>query len=247
VTGDGSMRSSAQDLPAGLVLADRLAPVPLLRVGPNKYPVGTVAERLTRHSRKTRLDRLAEPPSRRKLPAQPLKGMKAQLTEAFALDDHPLVVPPRKEVPGNGQFLHTRVLGGHLAPEHFARCPRILPEIHHDVGHKAQHLGVGGYEPLAGPVDAPKRRAEARPGPFLITIHPEDGRDVRPRQRPGLHCKKGQDTLRAEGEVHGVLAALELESLEKPEADHPGWLTKGCASVYGRIRQLQYGLCFPAT
>lgn len=77
---------AAQYLPTGLVLADRFARVPLLQVGPDEHAMGTLAERLTGHSRKARLDRLAVPPSRRKLPAQPLEGIKTLLTEALALD-----------------------------------------------------------------------------------------------------------------------------------------------------------------
>src|SRR5439155_8380917 len=91
--------------------------VALCEVDFDDRPVSTLPERISCYRSKSGLDRLGEVAGPQERPTQRLQDVYAQLVEALALDDRPVVVPVRQQIGGEGIQVHLAKVDHHRIGE----------------------------------------------------------------------------------------------------------------------------------
>src|SRR5205823_2690509 len=148
-------------------------------------PMCAFPQRLRSDGGKACLDRLGMSAKGGQALAQRLERVDAKLAEALALDEDPVLIPVRKQLPTEGElegaagFL--RRFGHGVAVKHPPRLFSRLVDVDPDVGRQAQPAGAAVDELPPVTVEAPERRAEVGAGPLLAALEPEV-----PRHEPAL-------------------------------------------------------------
>ncbi len=138
------------------VLAEGLGGVALGEVGADEGAVGAFAQGLAGDRRQAGVDGLAVAALCGQLTAEGLKGVEAELVEALALDEHPVVIPVRQEVTGQRDLRERQVVARHPLVDDAARERLRLPQVHTHIGAQP-HVRRGRIDgPASGQVEAPQ-------------------------------------------------------------------------------------------
>jgi len=113
-----------------VVLPNRLGLIPLSQVRLDQRSVRTLPERLAGDRCQTGLDRFCESRLRRQSLAERLERVETQLAEPLPFDQHPVVVPARKELTSEELTGEPGLLVSHRAVEHTMRELDRFANVH---------------------------------------------------------------------------------------------------------------------
>ena len=215
---DGSSPSSScRSVAEAPVLAERLVAVSLREVHANEGPVGALAQRLDRHRRQPRLDRLAEPPRLAEPAHNALEGMRAQLAETLALDRHPVVVPVGKHV---AEEAGRRAGSGIRRSDGIEQAVGLVAPPRRD--RRAMSVGEPkaprrSPRPAAGGGSGARAPSEAAGRALVGRVEPERAGHVGAVEAWPAQREEGEDALTVQRQQQRVPVDRQSERSEQPE------------------------------
>jgi hypothetical protein len=198
----GDAQLLGQQRPERVVGAQRLGDVALDQVHPDDGAMSALAQRLRDHRRVGGLHRLAVPARRRQLLGQRLERVHAQLAQPLPLEQHPLVVPARQQLPPQPHVAERGGVGGRPRVEHPLGPGAELPDVDPDRPGERQGAAGDVDETRRGLLQPPQGRPQAALGVVLGHLRPELAGDRRP-SGTAAQRQVGDQPLHTVGQVAG--------------------------------------------
>jgi hypothetical protein len=187
---------AARQLPEDRALAQRFAAVALGQVYADYRSVSALSEGLGRDGGKPCVERLGEATGSCELSAQRVERPEPELAESLTLDEHPVLIPVRKQILGeHGQFDVCNIAqpaGDNRSSKRF-----YAAEVHVHSAVEADPRTEDGDQGVPAPADAPERGPEAGGGTLVARLGPERAGHADPQQRPLVESEEGDQPLRA--------------------------------------------------